>query len=181
MDTELTHEEKELIERHKTCLLQIELVPKSSWCSNVRSVLKQSQWDKIRKSTYNKAGDKCEICKSTGKRHPDCHEVWAYDSSSMTQRLAFFQAICPACHEVKHLGRAIARGNGNVAFNRFREFNSLDELLALRIRDAVFKEWRERSKVKWALDITLLKDYDINVKEIQSKNMNAQRNIAILK
>lgn len=163
----MTYEEEELIKLHDALSLQIELVPQSSWCLNVRKILKVSQWNKIRKSTYIRANNKCEICGwASGNRHPDCHEVWTYDTEVMTQRLASFQAICSACHEVKHLGRAIIRGNGDAAYNRFRTFNKLDQLTALKIKNAVFKLWQLRSTSKWALDIGLLKDFDIDIEEL---------------
>ena len=42
--------------------LTIELVPATCWQTNVRSVVKKSEWDKIRKRVYKEAGHKCEVC-----------------------------------------------------------------------------------------------------------------------
>ncbi|WKZ58837.1 MAG: hypothetical protein QY309_13270 [Cyclobacteriaceae bacterium] len=165
----LTKKEKELLELHKTLLLQIELVPRTSWFSNVRSNVRPKHWDKIRKGTYLKADNKCEICKGVGDTHAvECHEVWTYDMQTLTQRLSYFQAICPPCHEVKHIGLAGIRGNGERALNRFKEINQLDNEKALEMKRAVFKEWRIRSKKKWKLDIELLKSYDIDFSELRT-------------
>ena len=38
------------------------------------------------------------------------HEVWDYDDARRVQRLVRLIALCPACHEVKHLGLAAKRG-----------------------------------------------------------------------
>ena len=46
--------------------LTIELVPKTSWYSNVRSNVSRSQWDKLRKKCYLNADYKCEVCGDTG-------------------------------------------------------------------------------------------------------------------
>jgi len=166
----LTKREKELLELHKTLLLQIELVPRTSWFSNVRSNVKTKHWDRIRKEIYLKANFKCEICSGVGETHPvECHEVWTYDIATHTQRLSYFQAICQFCHEVKHIGLAAIRGNGERASNRFTELNQLDIETAKEIRRAVFKQWRMRSKKKWKLDIDLLKTFDIDLTELKTK------------
>jgi hypothetical protein len=167
----LTSEEKKYLRLHKTLKLQIELVPKSCWFSNTRSNLKGSHWDRIRKHHYAKANNRCEICGGKGKKHPfECHEVWLYNEKTFTQKLGYFQAICPLCHEVKHIGLAGILGNGLRAFNRFKRINKLDKKTANNIIDAVFKQWRIRSQYKWNLDIEYLKKYGIDTKELNSKS-----------
>jgi hypothetical protein len=48
--------------------LTIELVPKTSWYSNVRSNVSKDEWDKIKKKCYIKANYKCEICNGIGDK-----------------------------------------------------------------------------------------------------------------
>ncbi len=157
----MTKKEQSFLQHHSTLKLQIELVPKSCFWSNVRSNVKTSQWDKIRKVVYQKARFLCEICGGKGTKHPvECHEVWAYDDLALTQRLIFFQSLCPLCHEVKHIGFAEVKGNGERAFNRFKEINQLDEETARQIKTAVFRQWKIRSRKKWELDIELLKQWE---------------------
>lgn len=168
---QLASEEKKYLRLHKTLKLQIELVPRSCWFSNTRSNLKSSYWDRIRKYHYTKANNCCEICGGKGKKHPvECHEVWLYNEKTFTQKLGYFQAICPLCHEVKHIGLAGILGNGLRAFNRFKRINKLDKKTAKNIIDAVFKQWRIRSQYKWKLDIERLKKYGIDTKELYSKS-----------
>jgi len=149
-----------LLAKHSELKLQIELVPDSCWYSNVRSNVKTKQWDIIRKRIYQEAGYKCTICSGRGFRYPvDCHEIWVYDDENLTQKLDRFQALCPLCHEVKHLGLANVRGNGVRAFGRFIEINRLSIDTALEIKKAVFMQWKARSAKQWMLDIELLKFY----------------------
>src|ERR1035437_8551076 len=156
----LNQEEENLLMMHQTLKLQIELVPASCFWSNVRSNIEENQWDQIRKRVYKKANYLCEICGGKGKHHPvECHEVWLYDYSSMSQRLNFFQALCPLCHEVKHIGLAGIRGTGQRAFSRFVTINGLDEVTAGKIEDAVFRQWEIRSDLYWKLDINHLKEW----------------------
>jgi len=166
----LTVEEQKVLKKHSKLKLQIELVPRKCFWSNVRSNIKKSQWDKIRKSVYQKAGFICEICGGKGTRHPvECHEVWKYDPVTMIQKLGFFQSLCPLCHEVKHIGLAGIRGNGERAFNRFRDINKLDDKTAIQIKNAVFKEWKIRSLNEWKLDIEYLKNWDLELDKTVNK------------
>ena len=82
--------------------LTIELVPKTSWYSNVRSNVTTSVWDKIRRECYSKANNVCEICSSTGKsqgfkHNVECHEKWEYNDTNKTQKLIGLIALCPLC------------------------------------------------------------------------------------
>lgn len=85
--------------------LSVELIPMTSWYSNVRSNVTSKQWDIIRKDTYKKANYKCEICGGKGMTHSvECHEIWDYDEKTKLQKLVRFIALCPNCHKVKHIG-----------------------------------------------------------------------------
>jgi len=77
--------------------LQIELCPSSCWYSNVRSILTKSQWDNVKKQVSSKAWDTCEICGGVGPKHPvECHEMWEYDTKTLTQKLVELIALCQA-------------------------------------------------------------------------------------
>ena len=167
----LTDEEKKFLAQHTTLKLQIELVPQSCFFSNIRSVLKDSQWDTIRRSVYVKANYHCEICGEQGTKHPvECHEVWIYEEETTTQRLGFFQALCPLCHEVKHIGLALVRGNSERASNRFKEVNQLDKITSDKILSAVWKQWRLRTKQEWKFEIQKLTEYNIDITSLVDRS-----------
>lgn len=93
--------------------LTVDLVPRSQWGANLAQALKGARWDTLRKETYRRAGGRCEVCGGVGSRHPlEAHEVWEYDEESGIQRLVRLIALCPACHEVQHIGRAGTIGRG---------------------------------------------------------------------
>lgn len=172
----LTEGEQRLLQHHQTLKLQIELVPRSCWWSNVRSNVTNKQWDNIRKPVYQKANFLCEICGEKGTKHTlECHEVWIYDDTKLIQRLGFFQALCPLCHEVKHIGLAGILGNGDRAFNRFRTINQLDDTLARQIISAVFRQWNIRSRQQWTLDIEHLREWGINPDELKDKQQRQKK------
>jgi hypothetical protein len=155
----------DLLEKHSSMRLQIELVPNGCWYTNVRSNVSKKEWNIIRKKVYQAAGYHCEICGGKGNQHPvECHEVWEYNEFTGVQKLSFFQALCPLCHEVKHIGFARSRGFGNRALKTFCSVNEVTETEAESIINAVFDQWEYRSLKKWTLDISLLKEYGIEPK-----------------
>jgi len=91
--------------------LEPDTIPKATHGINLRSHLQSYQWDRIRRHCYKKAGYKCEICGGVGQTHPvECHEEWEWDFSGGYQVLKGVTALCPSCHEVKHIGLARVRG-----------------------------------------------------------------------
>lgn len=140
--------------------LEIELVPRTCWYSNVRSEVSPKNWNKIKAKVSNMAGGRCEICSGIGKKWPvECHEVWWYNDSNQRQTLIRMIALCPPCHEVKHFGLAEIRGRASAALAHLRKINLWDLETAEAHVESAFLVWSRRSNVKWALDIAVLEDY----------------------
>jgi len=143
-------------------LLTIELVPKNSWFSNLRSELQKADWDRLRRMTYRKAGYVCEICGGKGDKWPvECHEIWRYDDTNKVQKLTGLIALCPACHQVKHIGLATVSGNIKQAHNHLATVNDLSNKQAQIYISDSFDVWRERSKYDWQIDLSWLETVGI--------------------
>jgi 5-methylcytosine-specific restriction endonuclease McrA len=127
--------------------LEVELVPEPCWWSNVRSIVDAPVWDRLRRQTYRQAHYRCEICGGRGPQHPvEAHEVWTYDDLRHVQRLERLIALCPACHEVKHLGLAHVRGVEARALAHLARVNRWPpETVTLYTRRA-FRVWELRSE-----------------------------------
>lgn len=137
--------------------LTIELVPKTVWFKNLRSELSQEEWDKLRKATYKSAGYKCEVCGGKGPKHPvECHEIWEYDDENKIQKLLGLIALCPSCHEVKHIGLAQMNGNYERARKHLAKVNGWSEEDAEYYIQAQFEIWALRSQFDWKLDLSWL-------------------------
>lgn len=135
--------------------LTVELVPATSWGDNLRSHFKTSEWDRLRKACYEQAGHKCEICGGKGRRHPvECHEIWHYDDDQCVQTLKGLIALCPSCHEVKHIGRAMAVGFGDRALAHLVKVNGITQAEAVAHVGDAFALWKARTQKAWTLDIT---------------------------
>lgn len=138
--------------------LTIELIPESSWDNNLRSYLTSTQWDKVRRKCYREAEYKCEICGGVGPKHPvECHERWAFEKGEV--KLEGLIALCPACHEVKHIGRADNNGRGKQALAHFMKVNGTPHDESMQYIMQAFRVWRERSKQKWKLNVDYLEEY----------------------
>lgn len=148
-------------------LLTIELVPSTSWFSNVRSAVTKKQWDYIKSQVSSKAYNVCEICGGVGPKHPvECHEIWNYDSKNLIQNLAGMIALCPDCHMVKHIGLAEVRGKKIQALRHLMSVNKMTKNKAEAYIEEAFKVWIERSKKYWILDLTHLKEYGLDLTKI---------------
>ena len=153
--------------RQPSFILRVELVPATSWGANLRSALPRSDWDRLRKKAYRLAGYKCEICGGKGPKHPvECHEVWEYDDERHVQRLERLIALCPACHEVKHFGRAETMGQSERAFVHLMRVNGWTNGTAQGHLYQAFDKWRSRSFHQWKLDLSWLGGQGIEVPEM---------------
>ncbi|MFD6396819.1 hypothetical protein [Nocardia sp. NPDC060249] len=139
--------------------LTVELVPKTRWGTNLRSELSAREWKRLRAIVCEAAGNRCEICDGAGRRAPDCNEVWEYDDQQQIQRLVRLEALCAACHAVKHIGREIADGRGEQARSHLAEVNGWTPAHTDLYLEQQFEQWRARSEKEWTFDLAALSQY----------------------
>jgi hypothetical protein len=146
----------------------------------VRTVLSTSIWNKLRKASYAKANNKCEICKGSGldqgyKHAIECHEVWEYRED--TQYLVKLQSLCVMCHQAKHIGRAIAMGYKGKIFKHMATINKWDLTTVEAYVGTCFQEHKERSKIKWKLNIRVLTEkYGVD-KDLIEEGLRTKKNL----
>lgn len=128
--------------------LKIELIPQQSWGKNCRTLLSKKEWDLIRTHIYQKNNYKCQICGDVGKKHPvECHEVWKYKGSK--QKLVALEALCPMCHQTKHIGRAIQSEHFKRIFKHFKKVNKItSEHAEVKIKKAFYKNSQRTERYK---------------------------------
>lgn len=139
--------------------LAVELVPETAWGNDLRSLLHSGEWRRLRGIVCEAAGHRCEVCDGVGRRAPDCHEVWEYDDVQQIQRLVRLEALCAACHAVKHLGREYAGGRAEQAWLHLAEVNGWTPEQTERYLETQFEQWRVRSTKEWTLDLDALARY----------------------
>jgi len=142
--------------------LTIELVPKTCFYSNLRSELKRSEWDRLRKLAYKANNYRCEICGGKGRQHPvECHEMWHYDDKHKFQILIGLESLCPSCHTVKHMGKAQIDGVMDIAIEHFCRVNKIGYKEAMDYIEEAFRVWRSRSAHEWRQDLSFLERFNI--------------------
>ncbi len=137
--------------------LSIELVPQTSWYTNLRNMMSRENWDKVRKAAYWEHGYRCAVCGVTGVQLY-CHELWEYDDENHVQSLKGFTAICPLCHHVKHIGLAgILASEGKLDLNavveHFMYVNDCSRVDFEQHRHVAFSVWESRSRHPWTVDL----------------------------
>lgn len=150
--------------KNKKYKLDFEMVPEECWYSNLRSVLTPSDWDRVRKDAYKRAGYKCRICGAEGRL--EAHEQWSYDEEKRLQKLEDVLALCPACHAVKHISRTQLVGRGAEAMEHFMKVNGCSQTEYHAALGEANEAYRRRNKVEgWATDISWLeKRFDIKLR-----------------
>jgi 5-methylcytosine-specific restriction endonuclease McrA len=148
----------------KKIKLTIELIPHTSFYSNVRSQVTKEKWNKIRFICYRLADNKCEICGETGKQqgyehNVECHEVWDYNVKSNAQVLTGLIALCPNCHKCKHIGLAETNGELHIVYKQLMKVNAMTEDEVQSYIKEEYEKWKELNKVAWYLDISYIDKY----------------------
>lgn len=145
-------------------MLTVELVPRTAWFKNVRSHVSKEAWERLKKLTSERAGHRCEVCGGRGPLWPvECHEVFSYDDARHVQKLVRLVALCPGCHEVKHIGLAGARGRRREALAHLARVNNWSHADAELYLEVCFETWHRRSCHEWTLDLTYLEELGVRV------------------
>jgi len=159
--------------QEKRVLLCIDLVPSSAWFSNLRSELKQEEWELVKKATFKSANYRCQACGGVGPKHPvECHERWNFDSESKIQTLVGTISFCPACHDATHFGLARVRGRERDAIRQLMRVNHWEESKVHSHINEAMEMWKWRSTVKWKLDARWLLNFVPLSNETQIKIIN---------
>lgn len=141
-------------------------LPGSVWGSNLRAILPTSRWVALSRRTAERAGRVCEVCDQPsfygeGTRNPDCHEIWNFDATAShpVQRLEGVVALCGACHETQHSGRAELNDRWESVIATLCRVNGWDRTDAAADIERSRERYRDLSNTEWDLDLTLLKGW----------------------
>ena len=138
--------------------LDFEMVPEECWYANLRSILTPSDWDKVRKDAYRRAGGKCRIC-GKGNTRLEAHEKWSYDEERRLQKLEDVLALCKECHEVKHISRTQLMGRGVEAMEHFQKVNGCSQMDFHEALQEANEEYKKRNRSEeWVTDCSWLEN-----------------------
>jgi hypothetical protein len=134
-------------------VLIVDMVPKSAWCSNLRSLLSALEWKRVQQASFRRARWRCECCGGKGPQWPvECHERWSFGADGV-QRLADVLALCPDCHEATHMGLAQVKGRLAEALGHYSRVNKIPVERAHGQFDQAADVWKSRSAKTWLFDV----------------------------
>ena len=151
--------------------LTLDLIPHTCWFSNVRNHLEKEDWDKVRKKVFQDAPNVCEVCGGNGRKWPvECYEIFEYNENTKIQKLVRLVALCPACHQVKHFGKAQMDGKEDEALTHLCKVNGWTRSYGRKYINEQMDIYYQRSEIEWQLDLSYLtKHYSVPVKEESSQ------------
>ncbi|MFS1519537.1 HNH endonuclease [Bacillus sp. SCS-151] len=105
-------------------ILTIEIaLPSYAQGKNIRSLLPQKLWDKVRKEIFNDNKNRCQICGN--ESHLEGHEVWEFDIDNCVLHLKDIESLCKLCHSVKHFNNTIINSkNMDYVIEHFMHVNN---------------------------------------------------------
>jgi 5-methylcytosine-specific restriction endonuclease McrA len=142
--------------------LFVDLVPSSTWYTNVRACVSGSDWKRLRAFVSARVQGRCEVCGEIPARL-DCHERWEYDETVQIQRLRRLIALCSHCHAATHFGLTALRGYGQYARDHLAKVNGWSDADVKDHLRAATALWKARSTISWTVDVCMLSDIGITV------------------
>ena len=139
--------------------LEIELVPKTCWYSNLRNVFTNQEWKVIRNyiCDFRVTDNRCSICNEK-VYFLEAHEQWEYDMDNHIQKLVRIRPLCTNCHKVKHWGLAQLRGEQDLVINQFLKVNQCTEPDLVEHLIKTEELFKQRNAITdWKLDMSYLK------------------------
>ncbi len=141
-----------------------ELIPATSWGSNLHNLLSRKDWDRLRIETFASAGRRCEVCGSSSNL--ECHELWKYyepilrypdDVKIGVQHLQGLIALCTECHEAHHLGFANTQDRLAKALEHIAMVNHWGTEEIKEYYKYISTAWERRNQFFWMLDLSFLR------------------------
>jgi hypothetical protein len=90
---------------------------------------------------------------------------WSYDDKTNIQKLERIVALCHRCHSVTHYGLTGLRGLSNQADKHLMKVNNWNEEQVKKHHIEQKILWLERNKIKWSIDLSIISNSSIELKE----------------
>ena len=136
--------------------LFIDMIPKTSYFKNVRTIFNSADWNLIRHHIYKRVNNRCECCGCKRSKFLDAHERWSYNYETGIQKLERIIALCKLCHASTHYGHSKKNKNINIINEHLKKIKNInDNELQNHIKESR-DLWKERNKIKWTLDFSII-------------------------
>ncbi len=145
--------------------LYIDMIPKTTYFKNVRSIFNDDDWNLIRHHIYERVNNRCECCGIKKNKYLDAHERWIFDYQTNTQKLIRIIALCRLCHQATHYGFSKRNKNISKISEHIKKVKGItEEELKIHIKNA-YDIWKDKNKIKWNIDISIITNSGFEVKK----------------
>jgi hypothetical protein len=97
----------------------------------------------------------------------EAHERWSYNEETKIQKLERIIALCHRCHSLTHHGLAGIRQVHKFAEKHLMKTNEWTEEQVSEHCTEQWSLWKERSKIEWILDVSLISNSGLEVVPIK--------------
>jgi hypothetical protein len=143
--------------------LFIDMIPKTSYFKNVRSVFSESDWNLIRNHIYKRSNNRCECCGAKRNKYLEAHERWIYDFETQTQKLIRIIALCRLCHQSTHYGHSKAFKDISKINKHLMKVRGINEEELKRHIKEAYETWEKRNKIQWNIDLSIISNSGFNL------------------
>lgn len=160
--------------------LFVDLIPSSSWFTNIRSAVSPRDWDRLRRMVYHRAGNRCEACGTLPDHaaglYLEAHERFAYDKRTGVQMLRRLICLCTACHATTHFGFTSLGGEAasEAALAHLRLVTGMTRSQAERHVSEAFALWERRSSLRWQVNLSVISAAGIELSGQEASRMDAE-------
>jgi len=145
--------------------LYIDMIPKTSYFKNVRSLFNDTDWNLIRHHIYERSSYRCECCGVKRFKYLDAHERWIYDYETKTQKLIRIIALCRLCHQATHFGHSKKTKNIDKIKEHLKKVKKINDMdLENHIKEA-YNIWNDRNKIEWIIDTSIISNSGFQIKK----------------
>jgi Domain of unknown function (DUF5710) len=146
--------------------LFVDLIPRTSWFVNIRSAVSETDWYRIRRMSYRRAGNRCEACSAPAEnasgRGLECHERFRYHGR--VQRVCRLICLCERCHATTHFGLAQRRGEEALVLAHLRSVTGMSRAQADEHVRGAFELWERRNQITWSVDVSMIGDLGVAIR-----------------
>lgn len=143
-------------------ILNIEMVPRPLFRVNLRKVLGQYGWRKLRAQHLERYDGHCQTCGKAIDKSPHLHEDWHYEvlGDEGVAKLVDMKFVCFYCHGCEHFGwlETFSRHPDTredvcqLACEHYCAVNDVEEKDFRQDLREASNVWRARNKLKWEID-----------------------------
>ena len=145
--------------------LYIDMIPKTSYFKNVRSLFTKEDWNIIRHHIYKRVNNRCECCGCYRNKYLEAHERWSYNNEEGIQKLERIIALCKLCHSAVHYGHSKMKKNMDKINDHIKKVKKInDEELEKHIKESR-ELWKERNKIEWKLNLSIISNSGFSIIE----------------